>query len=617
MNTTISRRKILSRSRADDLNQTHNHRDLPDFYDDIWFSHEQLFKDHIAEVLRKWDHIDDEIWAKMIFMSKNRRIAKAYIRLPTVIIDGSQNGFDGYRVGLNGFEDPFKDSQTDRLMSQIGKGCRIGVDDCGDIFIKRYSHSNIYVHSYPIDYSQSCVDDYVIEADGRLEANRKYLIFDMSKYEASVINEMRNAYPNRGKLQQQSIVIISFVRNHINSILEMPIYIMLINIVALDMLKSKLSPGTESFHCKAMLIKLILSIVLYHSIQQRDINRIRIPEFVSVFEPLRKSYWSDDQHNDTLLLDDLNYRKNRFDNIDREKFIKLDRDLNLKAQTSAEQNRYLKPLPKLPPRDRIKVGPNFHEFLETPRRSNQCQIIKIPSPDYPDNAKSPNNNNETFNFGTLSKEKTLRKKKTTSRNRRKPSSSNEIESIFESKLADESLYDTINVCLEDRNRSIRKPVSRSFTEKPRHHSDLIDSQRNFIKLSMQKTVDRKTSSSRAVAVSSRTLHKNDYNNLIHLNEDPYYSGLKARVTSERNEIASENVTNGTKKGLHWMVRKMLSNNYLNILTSRQTKNKVPKSKSSTESSTDSDPYVSINDVYEPIYGYTSDNHIIRYDEDWR
>lgn len=54
-------------------------------------------------------------------MSKNRRIAKAYIRLPTVIIDGSQNGFDGYRVGLNGFEDPFKDSQTDRLMSQIGK----------------------------------------------------------------------------------------------------------------------------------------------------------------------------------------------------------------------------------------------------------------------------------------------------------------------------------------------------------------------------------------------------------------------------------------------------------------------------------------------------------------
>ncbi|KAF7491936.1 hypothetical protein SSS_03053 [Sarcoptes scabiei] len=535
MNTTISRRKILSRSRADDLNQTHSHRDLPDFYDDIWFSHEQLFKDHIAEVLRKWDHIDDEIWAKMIFMSKNRRIAKAYIRLPTVIIDGSQNGFDGYRVGLNGFEDPFKDSQTDRLMSQIGKGCRIGVDDCGDIFIKRYSHSNIFVHSYPIDYSQSCVDDYVIEADGRLEANRKYLIFDMSKYEASVINEMRNAYPNRGKLQQQSIVIISFVRNHINSILEMPIYIMLINIVALDMLKSKLSPGTESFHCKAMLIKLILSIVLYHSIQQRDINRIRIPEFVSVFEPLRKSYWSDDQHNDTLLLDDLNYRKNRFDNIDREKFIKLDRDLNLKAQTSAEQNRYLKPLPKLPPRDRIKVGPNFHEFLETPRRSNQCQIIKIPSPDYPDNAKSPNNNNETFNFGTLSKEKTLRKKKTTSRNRRKPSSSNEIESI-------------LRVNLPMKVSTIRL-MSVSKTVIVRYESP------NFIKLSMQKTVDRKTSSSRAVAVSSRTLHKNDYNNLIHLNEDPYYSGLKARVTSERNEIASENVTNGTKKdSTGWLER---------------------------------------------------------------
>ncbi|KAF7496162.1 hypothetical protein SSS_03062 [Sarcoptes scabiei] len=331
---------------------------------------------------------------------------------------------------------------------------------------------------------------------------------------------------------------------------------MLINIVALDMLKSKLSPA-------------------------RDINRIRIPEFVSVFEPLRKSYWSDDQHNDTLLLDDLNYRKNRFDNIDREKFIKLDRDLNLKAQTSAEQNRYLKPLPKLPPRDRIKVGPNFHEFLETPRRSNQY---------YPDNAKSPNNNNETFNFGTLSK-RNIEKEETTSRNRRKPSSSNEIESILRVNLPMKvstirlmSVSKTVIVRYESRKQVVYGKTSTSF------RSDRFS--KKLYQIVYAKTVDRKTSSSRAVAVSSRTLHKNDYNNLIHLNEDPYIRS-EGKSDIRENEIASENVTNGTKKGLHWM------------------------SKSSTESSTDSDPYVSINDVYEPIYGYTSDNHIIRYDEDWR
>lgn len=70
-------------------------------------------------MLRKWEQIDDEIWAKMIFMSRNRRIAKAYVRVPAVIINGSEDGFDGYRVGLNGFEDPFRDAQTEKLMNYI------------------------------------------------------------------------------------------------------------------------------------------------------------------------------------------------------------------------------------------------------------------------------------------------------------------------------------------------------------------------------------------------------------------------------------------------------------------------------------------------------------------
>lgn len=93
------------------------------------------------------------------------------------------------------------------------------------------------------------------------------------------------------------------------------------------------------------------------------------------------------------------------------------------------------------------------------------------------------------------------------------------------------------------------------------------------------------------------------------------------------------------KGLHWMVRKVLStSNYLNMLTttgrrrgrgnhkgtppssSNTTSHRPPlpldaklamtmlrqsskSSKSLNEYSTDSDPYASINEVYEPIYGY--------------
>ena len=31
---------------------------------DQWFAKEKLYRDHIVEVLSKWDNIDDEIWAK-------------------------------------------------------------------------------------------------------------------------------------------------------------------------------------------------------------------------------------------------------------------------------------------------------------------------------------------------------------------------------------------------------------------------------------------------------------------------------------------------------------------------------------------------------------------------
>ena len=44
--------------------------------DDTWYSKEKLYKDHVEEVLRKWDAIDDEIWAKAIVMERNKRVAK-------------------------------------------------------------------------------------------------------------------------------------------------------------------------------------------------------------------------------------------------------------------------------------------------------------------------------------------------------------------------------------------------------------------------------------------------------------------------------------------------------------------------------------------------------------
>ena len=69
----VSRRKILSQSR-DELSFELK---LEEQEDDVWFTKEKLFKDHIQEVLDKWESIDDEIWAKVVVLERNRRVAKA------------------------------------------------------------------------------------------------------------------------------------------------------------------------------------------------------------------------------------------------------------------------------------------------------------------------------------------------------------------------------------------------------------------------------------------------------------------------------------------------------------------------------------------------------------
>ena len=60
-----------------------------------------FFQDHIKEVLGKWESIDDEIWAKVIVLERNRRVAKAYARAPVLTINGSDEGFDGFRYEIH------------------------------------------------------------------------------------------------------------------------------------------------------------------------------------------------------------------------------------------------------------------------------------------------------------------------------------------------------------------------------------------------------------------------------------------------------------------------------------------------------------------------------------
>ncbi|XP_018019348.1 uncharacterized protein LOC108675829 isoform X1 [Hyalella azteca] len=230
----VSRRKILSRSR-DDLNL-----EQPQVEDEenVWYTTETCFEEHIHEVFLKWSQIDDEIWSKVIVFEKNRRVAKAYLRSPVLTVNGTNIGFDGFRLGLAGFENPMREPKTEEVISrQIGLGCKLRMDEDGNILVKRISNSNVYVKA--VDDENSISNDVLRLPNQALELSKPIKAFDIRKFEANIDKEMRKIYPNRSKLEAQCILPIAFSKNA-PQLLQCPSWVMIINVVALDMLKSKL-----------------------------------------------------------------------------------------------------------------------------------------------------------------------------------------------------------------------------------------------------------------------------------------------------------------------------------------------------------------------------------------
>ena len=93
-------------------------------------------------------------------------------------------------------------------------------------------------------------------ANGLLELDKPFKLFDMKKFQQNVNRELKRQTPERLRLEVQvqiysheirkthcfqCISTISFVRQE-KEVLDCPIWIMLINVVALEMLKAKM-PG--------------------------------------------------------------------------------------------------------------------------------------------------------------------------------------------------------------------------------------------------------------------------------------------------------------------------------------------------------------------------------------
>ncbi|KAJ8941437.1 hypothetical protein NQ318_016069 [Aromia moschata] len=148
------------------------------------------------------------------------------------------------RIGLCGFDNPMRDQKTEEFKRHIGHGVKIKMDDAGNILIKRVSKCNVYIKNTGQDEENSIGNEILKLPNCALEPEKPVKLFDMKKFQSNVNRELRRAYPDRRRLECQCLSAIAFVKSE-PELLECPIWVLIINIVAMDMLKSKLPPGKD------------------------------------------------------------------------------------------------------------------------------------------------------------------------------------------------------------------------------------------------------------------------------------------------------------------------------------------------------------------------------------
>ena len=118
------------------------------------------------------------------------------------------------------------------------------MDDAGNILVRRLAKSNVYVKSTAnLPNEETAISSEIMKSPNlALEMEKVSTVFDMKKFQANVNREMRRAYPDRRRLETQCLSAIAFVKSE-NDILDCPIWVLIVNVVAMDMLKSKLPPG--------------------------------------------------------------------------------------------------------------------------------------------------------------------------------------------------------------------------------------------------------------------------------------------------------------------------------------------------------------------------------------
>ena len=175
-------------------------------------------------------------------MERNHRIAKAYARSPIISINNGIHGFDGDTIGWSGFENPFADSQVVVTRDLLGNGIKLEVDEDGNIYGHLKEPRNVFLKETRRNKEEerfSCQSDELILRKGRLKFGVFERIFDMKKFLKYLNNELSKDRPEICHLEDLCFSVITFGKPE-TELLDSPVWIMVINVIALEMLHTNL-----------------------------------------------------------------------------------------------------------------------------------------------------------------------------------------------------------------------------------------------------------------------------------------------------------------------------------------------------------------------------------------
>ncbi|CAD5234612.1 unnamed protein product [Bursaphelenchus xylophilus] len=234
----------MQRRRANHLNKANA------YYEDVWTDVNSFILDNVNEVLVRLQDgsLDDDIWGKIILMEKGRRIAKAYLRQPTLIVDGGDEEFDGKTLGFNYFHSSHSDHQIEEFREKIGDGVVIKMDN-GNLKAMAGGSTPVIVQGLrDVMGKGNCVSESLMRSNGKLpcrsgdynsKENNIVKIFDAKKFERFVKTIKLESEMDKQTLLGRSCVRIALVKDG-HEMTKTPIWFMIINIIAVDMIKDRI-----------------------------------------------------------------------------------------------------------------------------------------------------------------------------------------------------------------------------------------------------------------------------------------------------------------------------------------------------------------------------------------